>query len=113
MYLIGISAIGVFTFVYFALLNTAIPAVAKAFAITIWGDRCTELPLAVEQHIADFGVNKYAGRRRSREKGYLPPPLPDGAAHREIAPSAVDPAAEFFLEGVRGAARDWLGSHLL
>jgi len=27
MYLIGISAIGVFTFVYFALLNTAIPAV--------------------------------------------------------------------------------------
>jgi hypothetical protein len=27
MYLIGIAAIGVFTFVYFALLNTAIPVV--------------------------------------------------------------------------------------
>src|SRR5215472_16068229 len=33
MYLIGISAIGIFTFVYFALLNTAIPAVIFAAII--------------------------------------------------------------------------------
>src|SRR5207302_2921818 len=66
-------------------------------------DPYTEPPVAVEQHIADFGVNDVLTIGAVANKAIYLRGCPTERSIGGIAPSAIDPAAEFWpLEGARG-----------